>query len=302
MNIFEIERYAVDDGPGIRTVVFLKGCNLRCRWCQNPESFSPARQVMFHRDRCVACGRCVTACPVDAIRTDPPYQFVTDHDRCIACGACVDACFTGARTMVGQVMTPEEVMRAVLRDRAYYRESAGGVTFSGGEPLLQSDALADLARRCHAEGIHTAVETAGNVPWSAFATVLPHVDLVLFDLKHIDSEAHLAYTGVPLDRILENIRRIGEGDTEIVVRVPVIPGVNASEDVQRRLLTFLAEETAVRMVQLLPFHRLGTAKYDGLGLNYAMSTTGNLRPEDCAPLERIARSLGLIVYNSRDVS
>lgn len=302
MNVFEIERYAVDDGPGIRTVVFLKGCNLRCRWCQNPESFSPARQVMFHRDRCVACGRCLEVCPVDAIGTDPPYRFVTDHERCIACGACVDACFTGARSMVGRTMTAEEVMHEILRDRAFFRESGGGVTFSGGEPLLQSEAVADLARRCHAEGIHTAVETAGNVPWNAFQAILSHVDLVLFDLKHIDGEAHLACTGVPLDRILENIRSLGESSTEIVVRVPVIPGVNASEDVQRRLLTFLAEETSVGMVQLLPFHRLGTAKYEGLGLDYTMSSTENLLPRDCEPYERIARSLGLTVYNPRGSS
>lgn len=230
-----------------------------------------------------------------AVRETPPLGFVTDHRRCTLCGACVEACFSSARRIVGRLLSLESVMQEILRDRAFYDESGGGVTFSGGEPLLQAEAAAELARRCKGEGLHTALETAGHVPWRSIEGLLPWLDLLYFDLKHSDSEAHRRHTGAPLELILDNLRRASGCFGNLVVRIPTVPGVNASEETQRRMLGFLARETKVRRVQLLPYHRLGSAKYEGLGLPYPMGEAGNLSKQDCEPFAEIGRALGLAV-------
>jgi pyruvate formate lyase activating enzyme len=299
-TVFEIERYATEDGPGIRSVVFFKGCNLRCRWCQNPESQSPRPQLIYYRERCTACRRCVEVCPAEAVREVAPLGFITDHEKCILCGACVDACFSGAREIVGQNMSLDAIMDELRKDQAYYEQSGGGVTFSGGEPLLQAEAVRELARRCKEEGIHTAVETAGHLPWSSIGGLLPWLDLLYFDLKHIDSETHRAYTGVPLDVILGNLSRASERFDNLIVRIPVVPGVNATEHTLGRMFSFLARNTRVKGVELLPFHRLGLAKYEGLGLAYAMAEVDNLGKEDCRPFAEIGRALGLAVQVGAD--
>lgn len=294
-TVFEIERYATKDGPGIRTVVFFKGCNLHCNWCQNPESHSPRPQVMYYRNRCRTCGRCLEVCSTGAVREVAPFGFITDHEKCTLCGACVDGCFCDARKMVGQHLSLEAIMDAIRKDRAYYEESGGGVTFSGGEPLLQADAVRELARHCQNEGIHTALETAGHVPWRTFEGLLPRLDLLYYDLKHIDSDAHRRFTGVPLDRILDNLRRVSEIFRNLTVRIPVVPGVNADEQVQIRMFSFLSRNTNVRRVELLPFHRLGMAKYEGLGMAYACAELDNLSKQDCIPFAEIGRGMGLSV-------
>ena len=195
-------------------------------------------------------------------------------------------------------MSLDDIMRELRRDLPYYVASGGGVTLSGGEPLLQAGAAAELARRCRCEGIHIAVETAGHVPWSSFELLLPWVDLLYFDLKHIDSGAHRAHTGAPLDLILANLQKASDRTEKLVVRIPVVPGVNATEEILSRMLAFVARETKVRRVELLPFHRLGIGKYDGLGLKYAMAGVDAMSREECFPLVGIGAALGLLVQVS----
>ncbi|RKX81611.1 MAG: glycyl-radical enzyme activating protein [Spirochaetes bacterium] len=293
--VFDIERYATDDGPGIRSVVFFKGCNLRCSWCQNPESHLSHPQIMYNRKQCTSCGRCMAACPADAIHNDELFGFITDPDKCIQCGACVDVCYTDARKIVGRRMLLDEIMEELKKDTDYYKDSGGGVTFSGGEPLLQADAVSVLAQKCKNEGFHTALETAGYLPWQTFEQILPLIDLLYFDLKHIDSDIHRSFTGVPIELILDNIRLAGELQENMVVRIPVIPGFNDSLEIQRRMMKYLSEETAVTQVELLPFHRFGSGKYDGLGIPYAMKDVENLSKSDCEQFAEIGRQLGLNV-------
>jgi len=293
--VFDIERYATDDGPGIRTVVFLKGCNLRCSWCQNPESHMESPQIMYSRKLCTSCGRCQEICPVKAISNNELYGFISDSEVCIRCQACIDICYTNARKIVGKQMLIEDIMKEISRDKDFYEESGGGVTFSGGEPLMQSDAVLELARRCRMLGIHTALETAGYVPWQIFEQLLPEIGLLYFDLKHIDSDIHRLHTGVPIDLILRNIRLAGDSQTKTIVRIPVIPGFNDSMKIQHRMMSFLSRETAISHVELLPFHRLGSGKYEGLGMLYAMKDVGNMSKKDCEPYAEIGRSMGLSV-------
>ncbi|MCF7943545.1 MAG: glycyl-radical enzyme activating protein [Spirochaetia bacterium] len=300
MVVFELERYATEDGPGIRTVVFLKGCNLRCTWCQNPESHLIKPQVMYYKNQCVDCKKCVAACPTKSVSHVIPFGYITDHNTCILCGACVDACFYNARKIIGEEKSVEALFEEIMRDRCFYEESGGGVTFSGGEPLLQADELSVLARMLKKEGIHTALETAGHVKWEAFQKVLPHIDLVYHDLKHIDSQEHKTYTGVPLEQILSNISRLSREHGNVIVRIPVVPGVNDDPAAITSMMEYITKKTAVRKVELLPFHRLGAAKYEGLGWIYQMAAVQNLAKESCEPIAEIGRGLGLEVQIGAD--
>jgi len=300
VTVFELERYATEDGPGIRTVVFLKGCNLRCTWCQNPESHRMKPQVMYYRTQCSACEKCISACPAGSISLVDPYGYITDPTSCILCGTCVDNCFYNARKIVGEERDVDSLLGEILRDRRFFEESGGGVTFSGGEPLLQAEEVSLLAGKLKKEGIHTALETAGFVKWEVFEKVLPFIDLFYHDLKHIDSEEHRKYTGVPLEPILRNIARLSRNHENVLVRIPVIPGINNDRNTMEGMLRFLAEKTEVRKVELLPFHRLGVGKYEGLGWNYEMSGVDNLSREACEPLAELGKLFGLVVQVGAD--
>ena len=257
--IFDIQRFSVHDGPGIRTTVFFKGCNLRCRWCHNPESWSPEPELERYPDKCISCGGCVRACPHGAYTASG-----WDAARCTACGACAAVCPTGAARLAGYEKSAEAILETVLRDRPFYG-AEGGITASGGECLLQIDLLEALLRGAKAAGIATAVDTAGNVPWVRFERVLDCADLFLYDVKAATPALHREMTGADNARIVDNLRRLTRAGARVWVRVPLIPGVAAEIDELRRIGALLVETGGIERVELLNYHRLGFGKFASLG-------------------------------------
>jgi pyruvate formate lyase activating enzyme len=267
-TIFNVQRFSIHDGPGIRTTVFLKGCNLRCDWCHNPESQRAPREIEFFPDKCIACGACVTACTQGAQLLLDGNKRVYQRDLCKACGLCVAECFADALLVSGEQRSVDQVVEEIAKDAEYYQTSGGGVTFSGGEPLLQPEFLRALLQACQQRGYHTAVDTAGNVPWERFAAVLPYTNLFLYDIKAFDEDIHRRYTGVSNRLIHDNLRRLSETGNEIWVRIPLVTGVNASSEEITAIAGLLAPLKMVRQVEILPFHTLGAEKYDSLGRSY----------------------------------
>lgn len=289
--VFDIQRCSVHDGPGIRTTVFLKGCRLRCRWCCNPESQRMEPELLFQPEKCIGCGACVSACPRGAsLYADGRVTLL--RDRCEGCGACIDGCFADARTLKGTFMTAEDVTAEALRDRAFYESSGGGVTFSGGEPLLQSAFVRQVMAECKAHGVNTAIETCGQAPWEAFENVLPYTDLFLYDVKHLDSEKHLRFTGMGNRQIQENLRRLAQEGAEIVIRVPVIPTFNMDRRVLGDIVG-LAAELGVSQVDFLPYHRYASGKYALLGRSYWRPGVERAESEEVAALAEEVRRQGV---------
>lgn len=293
-NIFSIERYAVHDGAGIRTMVYLKGCPLRCLWCANPEGQEARSQLFFFAERCIACGRCLAACPSGAARRDGEGRITHDPALCRGCGGCVETCYAEARRLFGRPMTVAEVMVEVLRDRAFYRQSGGGVTVSGGEPTAQAGFVGELLRECRRQGLHTALETCGHCDWPQLAVIAEQLDLALYDVKHMDPGEHRRLTGVSNDLILSNLRRLAKlGTVEIRVRVPVIPGYNDDRQNMAALAEFVADLPAVAGVEMLGYHPYGAGKYARCGRE---STLTHLEPPSQDRLEELAgivRELGV---------
>ena len=266
--IFNSQKFSLHDGPGIRTTVFFKGCPLDCWWCHNIESQGSGREPMFRSDLCGGCGACVAACPQRAIRLGAGVA-VTDPAACLSCGRCAVFCPANGRSICGREMSVEEVVAEVLKDRVFYEQSGGGVTFSGGEPLVQIDFLAEVLAACRAQGLHTAVDTSGAVPWTHFERILPTTDLFLYDLKLMDDAAHRWYTGVSNRQILENLVRLSAATDRLWVRMPVIPAVNDDEGNVRRTIAFL-QTIRFRRIHLLPYHELGRRKAAQLGRTYRL--------------------------------
>ncbi|MGD8700265.1 MAG: glycyl-radical enzyme activating protein [Gemmatimonadales bacterium] len=263
-TIFDIKKFAIHDGPGVRTTVFFKGCPLGCWLCHNPESQAFDSELMLRDSRCDRCGDCVEVCGPAALSLDA-QNLQIDRSRCDLCGACVDACLLGALEIAGREVTADEVLAEIEKDTVYYDESGGGVTISGGEPLSQADFLCDLLAACRARGIRTALDTCGHAPPAVFRRVARHVDVFLFDLKLIDDERHREFTGSSNEVIHENLRWLSEQGSDVVIRFPLLPGINDDDENIGRLGEFLLSLPKRFPVDVLPYHRMGVDKYARLG-------------------------------------
>lgn len=263
--VFNIQHYCIHDGPGIRTNIFLKGCPLRCLWCQNPESNIIRPQVMYDSYKCIGCKKCIEICPNKAIYFENG-KAITLRNLCKGCGACADVCLTEARTMMGKKMTVDEVYEEAAMDKLFFDSSGGGITLTGGEVLFQPVFAKNILKKCKENGLHTAIETCGYGKWESFKGLLEYVDLVLYDIKHMDSSAHQKYTGVKNERILENLYKISnEMQIPIVARTPIVPGYNDSEENIHQMGKFLSENIAsCNEVNLLPYHSMGEGKREQL--------------------------------------
>jgi pyruvate formate lyase activating enzyme len=308
-RIYDIQKFSVHDGPGIRTEVFLMGCPLKCLWCHSPESQSINKQLGWFEIRCIGvknCGRCIEACPTGALKKGEvkylPVQksevelIDIDRNNCTICGKCAEVCTSQALSIVGRDVTLEEVMAIIEKDRAFYRKSGGGVTISGGEALVQHEFTLALLKECKSRGLHTCLDTTGYAKWDICKEILPYVDLFLYDLKHMNSEKHRELTGVPNELILENARKMAAEKAAFQMRIPIIPGLTDSGENLRTASAFCLElGSSVQVIQILPYHRLGIAKYERLHKKYELEEITPPSDQHMESCKSIIESYGLNV-------
>ena len=280
--VSKIQRLAIHDGPGIRTIVFLKGCPLRCLWCASPETQSKEYELLCYPQRCISCGSCVDVCEEKAILISLDEKKIIDRSRCTVCGRCMEVCYAEALGIVGERKSVAQVVREVERDRIFYEHSNGGVTISGGEPLQQAEFTRGLLYACRKAGIHTAMETSGFQSWELFEVALAHLDLLLYDLKQMDPERHRGLTGVSNETILDNLKKAVATGVETIIRFPVIPGFNDAEENVVAMCRFLHTIDPVKRVDLLPYHRFGEAMYGRLGRDYGLGDLPAMAEEELA--------------------
>jgi pyruvate formate lyase activating enzyme len=263
--IFDIKKYAIHDGPGIRTTVFFKGCPLACRWCHNPEGLEIASERLYRQERCIGCGECVAICPQKVMtRTDD--GVIMELANCIQCRTCADNCPSGALEFVGKTVTVDDVIKQIEKDVAFYDTSSGGVTFSGGEPLMQPEFLLELLKACGKLDLHRTVDTTGYTDAKLLLKVAEHTELFLYDLKHMNAEKHRSYTGVSNERILDNLELLTRQGAKILIRIPILPGINADKENIDRTAQFVSYLSGVSCVSILPYHDSARGKYSRLGL------------------------------------
>lgn len=294
--ITEIERFALNDGPGIRTSVFFKGCNMACKWCHNPETIRPRQDLHYYADKCIGCYKCVYACPSKAQkRINNEHRYF--KNICVRCGKCAEICYAGAMVLGGRKMTAEEVMEEIIQDKSYYRTSGGGVTLTGGEVLCQEEFAAELTAMCHQEGISVGIETNLNFPWDTIQDFIKSVDLVMCDIKLFDAEEHRKWTGADNERILGNITKLDASGIPYIVRTPLIPGATDQDTNIRAIAEFLANLSGKSRMyyELLNFNPLGSSKYESLGLKNPFQGTKPLPKSRVEELKKIAEGTGIVV-------
>ncbi len=292
--IFDIQRYSINDGPGIRTTVFFKGCPLNCLWCDNPESQLRLPQLFHFQSLCVQCYSCVPVCPVKAISINYDGAVITDRNLCDACGVCTTVCPKNARVITGKQMTVEEVLDVIKQDTLFYRNSDGGITASGGEAAAQPEFVTELFSRCRKLGIHTALDTTGYVNWNVLQDLLEYTDLVLLDIKHLDSAKHKKITGVDNTLILENARKLILMGKQLWLRFPLIPGCNDSYENIAATADF-ACNIGLQQIDILPYHRLGTGKYQRLDREYPLPEAQPYTKKRIDDIKRVLEDRGLEV-------
>lgn len=298
--ITNIQGYSIHDGPGIRTTVFLKGCSLECQWCSNPECISPRPEVGFIRSLCTKCGRCAGVCPTGALVYEEGKPPQIKREDCSGCGACSGECYYKALVLYGKEMSTDEVFAAVSRDKMFYQASGGGVTVSGGEPLLQPKFVSELFAKCRQAGIHTCIETSGYAAESALREVLPYTDYVLYDLKHMNAEKHRYYTGKPNSLILANARIVATSGVEVLFRMPLIPGINDDQQNIKETADFLhGLGGGTDRIELMPYHRLGKGKYESLDRAYPLPQLIPPGPEYLEQVRKAFVDNGIICLISR---
>lgn len=291
-RVFDIQRFSVHDGPGIRTVVFLKGCPLRCLWCDNPESQSLSAEIAEFDRKCIGCGSCKDACPEEAI-----YKSNLRINRvfCTTCGKCAEVCPSGAKKIVGAKRSAESIVEEVEKDRLFYDNSGGGVTLSGGEPLAQPIFSREILRICKERGIHTAMETCGYAPWAKFRELLPFLKLVLYDIKNLDSEKHKKFTNRSNQLILQNFVKLIRLKFPMVLRVPIIPGYTDARANTDSIVKLLKPHRHLRRIDLLPYHKLGVGKYERLGKEYRLARVNPPSEESVRKIKKMLESRGFQV-------
>jgi pyruvate formate lyase activating enzyme len=308
-KVFDIQGFTVNDGPGIRTEIFLKGCPLRCLWCHSPESQAPYSQVAWYEIRCIGvenCGKCLEICPKGALKKGKKIYSKTqkaniqiidlNREACDNCGKCTEICPADALAIAGTDMTIDEIMKRIDKDRPFYRKSGGGVTISGGEPMLQYRFTKALLQECKSKGLHTCLDTSGYAKWEYYKDIIKYVDLVLYDIKHMDTEQSRVLTGVPNELILKNARKMAAEGTALQIRIPIVPGYNDSEENLRATSEFCLElGPAVKLVQILPYHRLGAVKYKRLQRKYKLESVEPPSSEHMDYCKRLIESYGLHV-------
>ncbi len=290
---FNVQLFSTEDGPGIRSTVFLKGCPLRCIWCHNPEGIERDPQLLWYAERCIGARECIEACQQDAL-TLTPQGMVIDRERCNCCGRCVEACPAAALDLIGKSWGADELLAEVERDRIFYDKSKGGVTISGGEPLVQHEFLVGFIKKCRDKALHVALDTCGYVSGKILKDILPLVNMVLYDLKLIDRERHYQFTGVYPERILDNVRTISEKKIPLWIRTPIIPGYTDTEENIRGMADFISRELpSVQRYELVPFNDMCISKYQRLGMNFVLKGARPLPSARMEELREVVRSKGI---------